>query len=110
MYPEEGFAVFNDVCVILRESKRTELAHEFLNYLLRPEVAAGIVMRRSHGLRERDGSGAAAGRRAGESDVVSAGEVSWREANGRSAALRRFSGCATAYGRRSSLPRERNSL
>jgi spermidine/putrescine transport system substrate-binding protein len=45
VYPEEGFAVFNDVCVILRESKRTELAHLFLDYLLRPEVAAGIVMK-----------------------------------------------------------------
>jgi spermidine/putrescine-binding protein len=29
--------------VILRESKRPELAHKFLDYLLRPEVAASIV-------------------------------------------------------------------
>lgn len=44
VYPEEGFALYPDVAVILRESRRTELAHHFLNYLLRPEVAAGIVM------------------------------------------------------------------
>ena len=44
VYPEEGFLLYADIAVILRESKRTDLAHEFLNYLLRPEVAAGIVM------------------------------------------------------------------
>jgi spermidine/putrescine transport system substrate-binding protein len=43
VFPEEGFALYPDVSVILRESERQELAHEFLNYLLRPEVAAGIV-------------------------------------------------------------------
>ena len=42
-YPDEGFALYPDVAVILRESRRTELAHQFLNYLLRPEVAAGVV-------------------------------------------------------------------
>ncbi len=42
-YPSEGFALYPDVAVILRESTRVALAHEFLNYLLRPEVAAGIV-------------------------------------------------------------------
>ena len=44
VYPEEGFLLYADNAVILRESKRTDLAHEFLNYLLRPKVAAGIVM------------------------------------------------------------------
>jgi spermidine/putrescine-binding protein len=29
--------------VILRESSRTALAHQFLNYLLRPQVSARIV-------------------------------------------------------------------
>jgi spermidine/putrescine transport system substrate-binding protein len=43
VYPEEGFALYPDIAVILRESTRTELAHSFLNYLLRPEVAAGVV-------------------------------------------------------------------
>jgi spermidine/putrescine transport system substrate-binding protein len=43
-YPGEGFGVYPDVTVILRESRRKELAHEFLNYLLRPEVAAGVVL------------------------------------------------------------------
>jgi spermidine/putrescine-binding protein len=42
-YPEEGFPLYCDNAVILRESERTELAHRFLNYLLRPEVAAAIV-------------------------------------------------------------------
>lgn len=42
-YPQEGFAVYPDCAVILRESRRRELAHEFLNYLLRPDVAAAIV-------------------------------------------------------------------
>lgn len=43
VYPEEGFALYPDIAVILRESTRSELAHAFLNYLLRPEVAAGVV-------------------------------------------------------------------
>jgi spermidine/putrescine transport system substrate-binding protein len=43
-YPEEGFALYPDIGVILRESKRVALAHEFLNYLLRPKVAAGVVV------------------------------------------------------------------
>ncbi len=42
-YPREGFALYADCAVILRESRRAELAHTFLNYLLEPEVAAGIV-------------------------------------------------------------------
>jgi spermidine/putrescine-binding protein len=43
VYPEEGFARYADSAVILRESRRPELAHRFLNYLLRPDVAAAIV-------------------------------------------------------------------
>ena len=30
--------------MILRESRRAEAAHRWINYLLRPEVATGIVM------------------------------------------------------------------
>ena len=43
-YPSEGFALYADNAVILRESSRTELAHAFLDYLLRPRVAANIVV------------------------------------------------------------------
>jgi spermidine/putrescine transport system substrate-binding protein len=42
-YPEEGFPFYCDCAVILRESERTQLAHQFLNYLLRPEVAAAAA-------------------------------------------------------------------
>jgi spermidine/putrescine-binding protein len=42
-YPEEGFALYCDSAVILRESRQTELALRFLNYLLRAEVSAAIV-------------------------------------------------------------------
>jgi spermidine/putrescine transport system substrate-binding protein len=42
-FPSEGFALYADNCSILRESKRQNLAHEFLNYLLRPSVAAAIA-------------------------------------------------------------------
>lgn len=41
--PAEGFARYADTIAILRESRRTETAHQFINYLLRPEVAAAIV-------------------------------------------------------------------
>lgn len=41
--PAEGFSRYADTMVILRESRRSELAHSFVNYLLRPTVAAGIV-------------------------------------------------------------------
>jgi spermidine/putrescine transport system substrate-binding protein len=39
-YPEDGFPLYCDCAAILRESRRYELAHEFLNFLLRPEIAA----------------------------------------------------------------------
>ncbi len=42
-HPIEGFPLYADNVVILQESRRVELAHHFLNYLLRPEVAAGIA-------------------------------------------------------------------
>jgi len=39
-YPEEGYPLYCDCAAILRESGRYELAHEFLDFLLRPQVAA----------------------------------------------------------------------
>jgi spermidine/putrescine transport system substrate-binding protein len=39
-YPNEGFPLYCDCVAILRESSRYELAHEFLDFLLRPNVAA----------------------------------------------------------------------
>ncbi len=42
--PSEGFPRFCDNVAILRESRRTELAHRWIDYLLRPETAAGIVI------------------------------------------------------------------
>jgi spermidine/putrescine transport system substrate-binding protein len=42
-FPNEGFARFADNVAILKESRRLESAHAFLNYLLRPRVAADIV-------------------------------------------------------------------
>ena len=39
-YPAEGFPLYCDCAVILRESQRLRLAHQFLDYLLRPKVAA----------------------------------------------------------------------
>lgn len=43
VYPEEGFPFYCDCAVILRESRRVRLAHQFLDYLLRPAVSAKIV-------------------------------------------------------------------
>lgn len=43
VYPAEGFPFYCDCAVILRESRRIRLAHQFLNYLLRPAVSAQIV-------------------------------------------------------------------
>lgn len=40
VFPAEGFPLYCDTSVILRESRRLELAHEFLDYLLRPQIAA----------------------------------------------------------------------
>jgi spermidine/putrescine transport system substrate-binding protein len=42
-FPEEGFALYVDCAVVLRESPRQELAQRFLDYLLRPEVASAVV-------------------------------------------------------------------
>jgi len=43
-FPREGFALYADNASILRESRHRELAHEFLNYLLRPQTAAAICI------------------------------------------------------------------
>ena len=43
-YPSEGYAVYPDCMVILRESKHQELAHQFIDYMLRPAVAAANAM------------------------------------------------------------------
>jgi len=42
VYPSEGFPLYADTAVVLRESRRAELAHHFIDYLLRPEVSASI--------------------------------------------------------------------
>ncbi|MDE3196466.1 MAG: spermidine/putrescine ABC transporter substrate-binding protein [Acidobacteriota bacterium] len=39
-YPAEGYPLYCDCASILRESRRYELAHEFLDFLLKPEAAA----------------------------------------------------------------------
>ena len=44
VYPSEGYAVYPDCSVILRESKRPELAHQFIDFLLRPEIAAANAL------------------------------------------------------------------
>jgi spermidine/putrescine transport system substrate-binding protein len=43
VYPAEGFPLYCDCAVVLRESHRARLAHQFLDYLLRPAVSAKIV-------------------------------------------------------------------
>ncbi len=42
-FPAEGFARYADTVAILRESRRPEMSHRFIDFLLRPEVAAKIV-------------------------------------------------------------------
>jgi spermidine/putrescine transport system substrate-binding protein len=44
VHPAEGFAVYADNAAILKESRRGELAHQFIDYLLRPEVSARIAL------------------------------------------------------------------
>ncbi len=44
VYPSEGFPVYCDNGAILRESRHVDAAHEFLNYILRPEVNARIAI------------------------------------------------------------------
>lgn len=42
-YPEEGVAVFADVAVILKDARNRDAAYRWIDYLLRPEVAASIA-------------------------------------------------------------------
>jgi len=43
VYPKEGYPLYADNICILRESKRGELAHGFIDYLTRPKVAARVA-------------------------------------------------------------------
>lgn len=44
VFPAEGFSLYADNAVVLRECGRPELAHRFIDYLLRPRVGADIVV------------------------------------------------------------------
>ncbi len=41
--PAEGYPLSCDNAVVLKESRRVELAHRFIDYVLRPQVGAGIA-------------------------------------------------------------------
>jgi spermidine/putrescine transport system substrate-binding protein len=43
-FPREGFPMYTDCAVILRESRRAELAHRFIDYMLRPAVNAAVAI------------------------------------------------------------------
>ncbi len=43
-FPAEGFPLYADNACVLRESAHKDLAYEFMNYLLRPAVAAAIAV------------------------------------------------------------------
>jgi spermidine/putrescine transport system substrate-binding protein len=43
VYPAEGFPFYCDCAVVLKESRRQRLAHQFLDYLLRAPVAAAAA-------------------------------------------------------------------
>lgn len=43
VYPREGYPLYADNICILRESKRSELAHSFIDYLTRPKIAARVA-------------------------------------------------------------------
>ena len=99
--PAEGFPFYCDCAVILRESRRERLAHQFLEYLLRPAVSARIVEFTKTG----SANGAARGLLPAAlrdspalyppPDVVARGEWPKTLPPGRS-------GCGTGSGRRSS--------
>ena len=40
VHPSEGYSLYCDCVAILAESRRKDLAHEFVNYLFRPEIAS----------------------------------------------------------------------
>jgi spermidine/putrescine transport system substrate-binding protein len=42
-YPLEGYSLYCDTAAVLRESTRRDLAHRFIDFLLRPDIAASIV-------------------------------------------------------------------
>ncbi len=44
VYPREGYPAYLDTLVILRESSRRELAHRFLDFMLRPDIAAANAL------------------------------------------------------------------
>jgi spermidine/putrescine transport system substrate-binding protein len=55
VYPEEGFGLYADNTVVLRESRRADLALRFIDFLLRAEISADIV----RGCRTATANGAA---------------------------------------------------
>ena len=80
-FPAEGFALYADNSVILRESKHKELSYAFVDYLLRPEVAAKIAIE----MRTATANGAAAGncrRNSAITQFYIPPKTFWNEGNG----------------------------
>ncbi len=44
VYPSEGYSVYLDTMVILRESRHQEAAHRFIDFMLRPDIAAANAL------------------------------------------------------------------
>ncbi|MDR1057130.1 MAG: spermidine/putrescine ABC transporter substrate-binding protein [Coxiellaceae bacterium] len=48
IYPKEGFSLWIDSFVILKDAPHIESAHKFINFMLRPEIAKQIILAIGH--------------------------------------------------------------
>ena len=71
VYPAEGFALYADNAVILRESRRQELAHAFIDYLAASNGGSGNRARNHDCNSERGCPGTLAGDGRGKPDHLS---------------------------------------
>ena len=107
-FPSEGFARYADTMAILRESRRQDLAHRFIEL----PAAAGSGRGRSSMATQTATANAAAPRSASARAARKSGALSarlklWRAANGSRRNRLRRSGCGIVCGPRSRVRRRR---
>src|SRR3990167_9250576 len=55
IFPKEGFVIWMDCLAIPKNAPHPDNAYIFINYMLRPEVAAQIALQEGHAITNKDG-------------------------------------------------------
>ena len=55
VYPKEGFVIWVDCLAIPKDAPHPDLAYQFINFMLRPDIARTLAMLQGHALTNQEG-------------------------------------------------------